>query len=255
MTRLHHLIQLQRVLRRLVPDQSFEQRQAAAALTAGEPLMSSLPRVDGRAPAMVAEFRAALGAFQQVAASETAPGGQWPSLLMALDVLTDAIVPPICYALAAAPIDAPETMTEAWLLHSFSRGADAVSLRLTAWQLPTSFVRPQGGTAVVGALLALDLALAPSKLVRVSSSDPPSAEWLSDLDAKHVVQSLVLTGGIGDSEWARALESLAAGRRRVAGWVSTRPAAGATRRAALRRAPRFAPARRRHPAAAGGAAS
>jgi hypothetical protein len=235
--RLHHLIQLQRGIRRLVEGHLPEDGQAAAtALAAVEPLMSSLPRVDGRPPAMVAEFRAALGAFQQASASETAAGRQGASLLIALDVLTDAVVPSICYALAAAPVDAPETMAEAWLLHTVSRGPDADSLRLTAWQLPTSVVRPQGGTAVAGSLLALDLALAPSRLVRVASSDLPSAEWLSELDAKHLVQSIVLTGGIVDSEWSSAVESLAAGRRRVAEWASTRPTASGELVTALRTA-------------------
>ena len=199
---LQDLVQLQSARRRLeAGGQTLDGlRAVTASLVALEPAMASLPRVEGKAPVMAVEFKEAVTVLNRISTSDAAaqPGRELPPLLIALDALTDAIVPPICYALAASPIDAPETVSEAWTLHSFTKlkdGGPNQPWGRIAWQLPASEVRSQGGTAVVGALVALDVAFAQSKLVRLPSPDFPAPEWLSELDAKYLVQALVLGDG------------------------------------------------------------
>ena len=247
-------MQLQRARRRIeaggqTPDGL---RAVTASLVALEPAMASLPRVEGKAPVMAVEFKEAVTALSRISTSDAAaqPGRALPPLLIALDALTDAIVPPICYALAASPIDAPETVSEAWTLHSFTKlkdGGPNQPWRRIAWQLPASEVRSQGGTAVVGALVALDVAFAQSKLVRLPSPDFPAPEWLSELDAKYLIQALVLGDGEPDQTALHsAIDALAAGRKRVTAWTMTPPTAGDLTAALQDRARRSVADQRHH---------
>jgi hypothetical protein len=154
---------------------------------------------------------------------------QVPAISAALDAVTDAVVPSLLYALAISPTAEPILYPEAWTRHSLQQpGGLPVSAsrqwRDVAWQFPTDYGFG-GGTRLVGAYLAVDVALADSQLVRVMSGALPVPGVVEDAMRRGLVEPVVLADpqaphGIPP----RQLADLAAGRQLIATWTTDRPA-------------------------------
>ncbi len=154
-----------------------------------------------------------------------------PAVTAALDAVMDTVVPSLLYALAVAPTTEPILYPDAWIRHSLQRpaglpSASARSWRQMAWQFPTDYGFG-GGTRLIGAYLAVDVALADSQLVRVVSAAPPAPGFIDDPMRRGLVEPLVLAGLSAPTDISPAeLTALAAGRRMVDAWQEAPPAEG-----------------------------
>jgi hypothetical protein len=156
---------------------------------------------------------------------------QLPAITAALDAVTEAVVGSLLYALAVSPTSEPILYPEAWTRHSLEQPAlppapSGRPWRDVAWQLPTDYGFG-GGTQLIGAYLAVDVALVDSQLVRIISESLPVPGVVETTMRRGLIEPLVLGGlqaphGIASSH----LADLAAGRQLIDQWTDTRPTDG-----------------------------
>jgi hypothetical protein len=146
------------------------------------------------------------------------------------DALTDAIVPPLVYALAVSPLNRPAgVFADTWRQHSLSPllNEPAKQWRQDVWMLATSVPREGGGTTIRGSYLGLDLVLAESRLPR-----PPGDLRLDDSQFRVLTEALVLTRQPASADVDAIVAALGRGRNLAQGWRTT-PAARERIRAEL----------------------
>jgi len=100
----------------------------------------------------------------------------------------------------------------------FTHSESAMRLRLP-WMIPRQDFRPGVAWHVNGSLLALDIALAPLSLRRLSADLPPDAPSLSSIEREAFAVSVALVDRrrLSDQDRARITAAIDRGRDRVAG--------------------------------------
>jgi len=161
---------------------------------------------------------------------------QLNAITAALDALTEVVTGPLLYALAVSPTSEPVLYPEAWTRHTLARPGELPTAasrpwREMAWQLPTDYGFG-GGTRLVGAYLALDVALADAQLARIPSDELPVPGVIDDPMRRGLVEPLAL-GGADTSPHVLSsrLADLEAGRTLVAAWTAAAPDAETLSRA------------------------
>jgi hypothetical protein len=146
-----------------------------------------------------------------------------PAVDAIVDAVSDAVLPPLVYALAITPLNRPAAIfADTWHQHSLRplSGEPLWQWQRTAWRLAAPEARDGGGTRVRGSLLGLDVALSESRLVR-----PPADGFkLDDAQIKVLADTLVLAGSPpGDAEADATLAALARARITLQGWRASPP--------------------------------
>jgi hypothetical protein len=147
---------------------------------------------------------------------------QLPAVTNLFVSMTDAVMTPFVYALAAAPLNQPPAVYADVWRHSTIAPPPADALqpwRDTAWTPAEFEVIPGGGTRLRGSLLSADIALADAHLPRLNegklgSSNANTADWAV------LVAELVLPPRPSGSD---TTASLVRGRQLLASWRKTAP--------------------------------
>jgi hypothetical protein len=141
--------------------------------------------------------------------------------------VTDAVVPPLVYALAVSPLHRPAGVyADTWQQHTLlSPEAPTVKdWQLIGWKLPTSDVRAGGGTILRGSYFGLDVVLAETRLPR-SPAAPRTGLGLTESAQQTLREMLVLRPAVPSvSHVEAALGALRRGRTTIATWKATPPA-------------------------------
>ncbi|MEO7192728.1 MAG: hypothetical protein ABI051_16895 [Vicinamibacterales bacterium] len=193
-----------------------------------EPVLATLPKRIGKFPPIARNFQDSVVRLRQI----TKPGDlkrvarERLVMLTTLDSVTDAVVPSILYALAGSPTSVPAVLGDAWFLHDLQDpefGEHRRPWRDTAWQIPTGTVRQRGGTSMVGSLLAVDVALADARLVRLPAAEVPSGTII-DPGAAPAITRLLASGAWRNADGlADVVAKTIEGRRRVEAWRAQSP--------------------------------
>jgi hypothetical protein len=224
--RLQDLVELHQIRRALLD---------ASASTAGEARRLAA-RLERLSPALAPVGELEDDRIRDLRRAITSMGGtgidiarHLPAVTAALDAVTEAVVPSLLYALAVAPTSEPILYPDAWTRHSLQRpfglpDASGRSWRQVAWQFPTDYGLG-GGTRLIGAYLAVDVALADSQLVRVVSPALPVPGVVDDPTRRGLVEQLVLSGLSAPPDISPAeVAALATGRQLVDTWQQAPPA-------------------------------
>jgi len=154
---------------------------------------------------------------------------QLPTVRGLLVATADVVVPPMVFALAAAPLAQPPAVyAEAWIHATVAAPAGQEQLwRRWAWEPAMTETRTGGGTMLRGSMLAIDVPLAEAHMPRFLE-EGLSASGANIADSATLVAELALkTSGAADpSDESAAIAALAKGRETVASWTSTPPAHG-----------------------------
>jgi len=211
-------------------------RTIQARLTALERVVALLPRVNGQPHPVIGLFRDSLKNIQSVRNVSDVKNAmrELPVVLTAVEALTDAVVPPILYALAVAPTVQPMIYADTWSLHRLAETEEPGSIvasrpwQQVAWQVPQLSGGGGGkGSGLIGAYLSLDIALAESHWTRLPSADEPSDRTLSHADRLTAAQGLLVTGLdalMDEKADALVTAALEAGRDIVTSWKDRPPA-------------------------------
>lgn len=227
---LQDVVELLRVRRAIVDTPSTAPAAATRQLVVRlERLAPVIALLDHRDDRRVRDF----ARLVQTIGGTTGPRIQQhlPVVTAALDALTEGVVPSLLYALAVSPTSEPVLYPEAWTRHGLEPpGLQPVSTsrpwREMAWQLPTDYGFG-GGTRLIGAYLAVDVALADSQLARIQSDALPVPGVIDDPTRRGLVEPLVLAGlraphGVSPSHVA----NLATGRKLIETWATAPPELG-----------------------------
>jgi hypothetical protein len=212
-------------------------------LEAARPIVQRLPPRTADVPLLLADFDEIVKSLKRITkpGDVTRTGREAASLAIILRLVSDAVVQPLVYALAVTPTSQPPAVfAEAWQYHSLLAPAEllpAPPWKPIAWQAPVSESKPGGGTLLRGSWLAVDMALADSRLPGVADRTT-IAEGPVPADRRAIVSTLPLYDGrsaADASALAAVVADLKRGRARVSEWART-PAPRETMRVALRRA-------------------
>jgi hypothetical protein len=135
------------------------------------------------------------------------------------DALTEAIVPPLVYALAVSPLNRPAgVFADTWQQHSMSPlvNEPARQWRRDVWMLAAAEPRSGGGTTIRGSYLALDLVLAESRLPR-----PPGDLKLDESQYRVLTETLVLMRQPESGDVDAIVAALGRGRSLAQSWGTT----------------------------------
>ena len=153
----------------------------------------------------------------------------------AVDAVTETVTASLLYALAASPAAEPILYAEAWSRHSLDAptglsSTNGRSWRDVAWQFPTDYGLG-GGTQLIGAFLAVDVALADARLIRVAPDTPNVPGVIDDPIRRGLVERLVFdTPHTSQDDIPVTLgEDVIRGRAMVSSWTTTRPDSGDVR--------------------------
>lgn len=159
-------------------------------------------------------------------------GRQVDKVLDAIDLVSAHVLPAVDYALAASPTPQPQLFSDSALRHAVIAvpTAPAHEWRRAAWAQPVTGAVASGGSAIQGALLTLDAALADGQLRRAAAADgglPPAEGTFNPADRDAMLQRLLLHASHEALEAAgqQVLEAAVRGRERWTQLTRTRSAA------------------------------
>jgi hypothetical protein len=149
---------------------------------------------------------------------------QAPAVGEIVDAVTDAVVPPLVYALAVTPLNRPAGIfADTWRQHSLLPlfGESAKQWQDMAWRFAASEPRTGGGTIIRGSFFGLDVMLAESRMPR---RPPTEGASLDEPDLNVLIEALVLRGGVPSAAEVEAtIAALDRGRATVQTWRVTPP--------------------------------
>lgn len=220
--RLQDLLELHRLARELddIPPGTDIGPALVRRLEALGPVVALLQE---RAPDGAAEFNRLIDTIAETG------GDRLPRhrrvLSATVDLLTDAVVPPLLYALAVSPTAEPILYPEVWTRHTLVQPSGVFfgsrrPWREVAWQSPTDYGLG-GGTRLVGSFLAVDVALADARLMRVTTDVLPVPGIIDHALRRGLTEALVFDSG--EVRSPTVLPQLAEGRRMVAAWQAAPP--------------------------------
>jgi hypothetical protein len=210
-----------------------EAHQLASALLALSPRLSRIPGPKNSPPSVVEDVRSDLVKLSKVKQPRDLRkmSRLQADLLELIDSATSVALPAAIYALAVSPTTQMPVVYGSLsgrhvLAPTNDRAAnmpqDLSALppwQITAWRVPELHVGRQGGSFVVGALLAVDVALADSQLRRAADSGLTSTPTITDADAASLAQRLALRPvALTDETHAAIRTALKAGRSRLQVW-------------------------------------
>jgi hypothetical protein len=219
--------------------------ELAAFLVDLEPLRAVIRAV----PAEVAPQDTMLGDFNDIVKSlqDLSKGKdlskalrQLPALTQLVGTVNDAVIPPLVYAFAVAPTGQPAAVyAGAWRDHALGPSPQDApsSWRQVAWRIPESEPRTGGGLLLRGSWFAIDVALAASRMPRVTE-EGIGAEGPFLPDRAVLIGTLSLRADHPSEDAAtleRVMTNLQRGRDQAAAWRTTPPSRDELR-AALHRA-------------------
>jgi hypothetical protein len=110
--------------------------------------------------------------------------------------------------------------------HSFGFTSSGGAGRLAPWQRPTRGAAAGGGDAVTGSVMGIDLALAGTRLRRLSAEKLPETPRMNDNDRHTMTGTVVLLNSrdLSDQQGAQIASAIATGRRRVEQAAADAPA-------------------------------
>jgi hypothetical protein len=153
---------------------------------------------------------------------------QLPALTRFVGTVNDSVIPPLVYAFAVAPTGQPAAVfAGAWRDHTLgpSPTDSPSSWRQVAWRIPESDPRPGGGLLLRGSWFAIDVALAASRMPRVTE-EGIGAEGPFVPDRAVLLGTLILREDHPAEDAAtleRVVANLQRGRDQVAAWRATPP--------------------------------
>lgn len=224
LTASHRLLLAAPVSRASVEDALANLQSTGAAVAA-------LPDSGGIDPRLLRRFDAAvnnLGQQLRQSGLDRAPVRPEPAIADLIDAITDAVLPPLVYALALAPTSEPALYPEVWMRHGLRQTArpdDGIDRpwQETAWRHPRNETA-SGGTQLIGSFLGVDVALAGSQLLRVVSGVPPLPQVIDAADRSGLVETLVFARAHAmDAQAAQLVATLARNRLVVRGWRDQSP--------------------------------
>jgi hypothetical protein len=225
--RLQDLVELHRVRRAILDNRSPTAAAGRDLVRRLERLAPIVAQITHRDDRRIRDFAGVIRAVGGTIGDQLAR--QVPAITAALDAVTDAVVPSLLYALAISPTAEPVLYPEAWTRHGLQQpGGVPVSTsrpwRDVAWQFPTDYGFG-GGTRLIGAYLAVDVALADAQLTRIMSAALPVPGVIDDPMRRGLVESIVLTNlQAPDRVSSARLADLAAGRQLIDEWIAAPPA-------------------------------
>jgi hypothetical protein len=231
--RLGHLAVLNDARRRVEREVKTlgEVKALAADLASVEDGVRSLSTDDGGPHELSRDYREAVQTLTRITRDRDISRARRTLDVMVrlLDAFADAILRSLAYAVAGAPTDEPPDLSaDAWRRHVMQResAADLRPVRQLVWQRSTAVVLARGGAVVRGAYLALDLALAESRLRSTARSPVAAAGAFEQLVSRAIVESVVMwqtEGPRRSPALERAASAIRAGRAAVSRWTDSPP--------------------------------
>jgi hypothetical protein len=159
-----------------------------------------------------------------------------PRVIRLTDTIADVVLPPLLYAMAAAPTSQPAALYgDTWTRHVMDRPppGGVRPWAALAWEVPSIASAGGAGTGVRGSYVALDAALADAQLPNAPSDELLAPAVMFERDRLALVESLLLRRPEADTGDLAVdpVAAIARGRARVAGWTTTAPFRAAVRQA------------------------
>jgi hypothetical protein len=229
--RLQDLVALQRVRRQIEKGVTTLDQLAplVTEMTRLQTAVALLPQIDNKPPPIVHDYRDAVAELGKIKKAQDLKRASkaLPDVARALDAMTDAVIEPLVYALAATPTDQPsQTVAAAWRAHTFLPGSSADQRPWTsiAWQTAEAEGGAQRGLILRGSYLNLDIPLANSRLPQVPIDSSVPAKITGE-DKSAVVQAIGL--GVPPHRPADDLDAVVAalvkGRALAEQWAQAPP--------------------------------
>jgi len=229
---LQDLVALQRVRRQIEHGIGALDALApiVAELTRLQAAVALVPPVDNKPAPIVRDFRDAATELGKIKKAQDLKKASkvLPDIARALDAITDAVVAPLVYALAATPTDQPsQTVATAWLAHTFRPGSagDQRPWTTIAWQTAAGSDTPgQRGLTLRGSYLNLDLPLAATRLPAVPIDSAVAAKITGeDKDALIHAIAIATPSHIAERDLQAAALAVSKGRAQADHWAQAPP--------------------------------
>ena len=193
-----------------------------------ESVLAALPPVNGEPPEIARDFHDAVSNVKRISKVDDLPQVEKQSDVVgrAVDALTDAVVPPLVYALAVSPSEQPPAVFAAAWQSQVVTPLELGDLRRwdrVLWQVPAFEDRIDGGRTLRGAYLGVDLAMATTLLRHATAPDPTLHAKLDDNDRLAITQALAVRPTIPFADgpaMAAVTTALRTGRDRVKAMAS-----------------------------------